>query len=95
MIPTSASGIEYRLSTAIKPDALYAITPGWPGRKLVLYNVKVPDKAMVTMHGVPGSLTINTPNLGPDQAHYQHFYVLRINDTDALPEKNQCTKKTK
>ena len=56
-----------------KPDALYAITPGWPGKQLVLRNVKVPAGA-ATMLGVAGALktqfdgttlTITLPDSAP------------------------------
>ena len=58
-----------------KPDALYAITPGWPGKQLVLRDVKVPAGATVTMLGVEGelktqldgtTLTITLPDFGPE-----------------------------
>ena len=39
-----------------KPDALYAITAGWPGKRLVLRNVKVPADGTVTMLGHEGKL---------------------------------------
>jgi len=39
-----------------KPNALYAITAGWPGKELVLRHVRVPANATVTMLGVPGLL---------------------------------------
>ena len=79
-----------------KPGALYAITPGWPGRELVLSDVQVPADAVVTMLGVPGALqhrvegtrlTITTPELGPDGAPCRHAYVFKITGADALPEK--------
>jgi alpha-L-fucosidase len=70
-----------------KPEALYAITPGWPGGKLVLHDVKVPADSIVTMLGVPGplkrsidgnTLTITTPDLGPDAAPCRYAYTLKI-----------------
>ena len=67
-----------RCSSPKKPDALYAITPGWPGKQLVLRDVKVPADATVTMLGrrrrrsrrkFDGTtLTITMPDLGPDAA---------------------------
>jgi alpha-L-fucosidase len=79
-----------------KPDALYAITAGWPGKQLVLRDVKVPAGAAVTMLGVEGALktqlegatlTITTPDLGPDAAPCRHAYTFKIAGADALPEK--------
>ena len=78
-----------------KPEALYAITPGWPGRKLALRNVQVPGSSAVTMLGLPGALkhevngntlTIDLPGLGPDEAPCRHAYVFKITDTKVLPE---------
>lgn len=79
-----------------KSDALYAITPGWPGKQLVLRNVKVPARATVTMLGVPGTLktalapdtlTINTPDFGPGQAPSDHAFVFKISNAEVLPER--------
>lgn len=79
-----------------KSDALYAITPGWPGKQFVLRNVKVPARATVTMLGVPGALktavakdrlTINTPDFGPGQAPSQHAFVFKISGAEVLPER--------
>jgi len=80
-----------------KPDALYAITTGWPGKELVLHDVRVPKNATVTMLGVPNSLrksirhntlTITMPNLGPDGAPCRYAYVFKITGAEVLPEKN-------
>jgi alpha-L-fucosidase len=78
-----------------KPAALYAISAGWPGRQLVLRNVKVPAGAQVTMLGVPGALktkaagdtlTITTPDLGPDGAPCRYAYAFRIEGATVTPE---------
>jgi alpha-L-fucosidase len=70
-----------------KPDALYAISAGWPGKQLVLHGIKVPAGAAVTMLGVPGNLayavagdtlTITTPDLGPDNAPCRYAYTFKI-----------------
>ncbi len=70
-----------------KPDALYAITPGWPGKQLVIRDVTVPAGAAVTMLGVPGALktsvsgttlTITMPDLGPEGAPCRHAYAFKI-----------------
>lgn len=79
-----------------KADALYAITTGWPGKELVLRNVRAPAAARVTMLGVPGNLktrmkgdtlTITMPDLGPDEAPCRHAFAFKIENADALPEK--------
>ena len=70
-----------------KPGALYAITPGWPGKKLVLRDVRVPAGAEVAMLGIPGklackvdgnTLSITMPDLGPEGAPCRHAYALKI-----------------
>ena len=70
-----------------KADALYAITAGWPGRQLVLRDVNVPAGAKVTLLGVPGelktrmdgnSLTIEVPDLNPEQAPCRHAFAFKI-----------------
>ena len=77
-----------------KPDALYAITAGWPGQELVLRGVKVPAGAAVTMLGVPGilkssvsgdTLTITTPDLGPEAAPCRYAFALKIEGAKIIP----------
>jgi len=77
-----------------KSGALYAITAGWPGRQLVLRGVKAPPKAKVTMLGVPGNLkttvrgdtlTITTPELGPEDAPCRHAFAFKIEGASVLP----------
>jgi alpha-L-fucosidase len=78
-----------------KPGALYAITTGWPGKQLVLRGVKAPANAKVTMLGVAGALktnvsgdtlTITTPDLGPDEAPCRHAFAFKIEGASVLPE---------
>lgn len=78
-----------------KPDALYAITAGWPGRQLVLHGVRVPAGATVTMLGVPGALawtmsgdtlTITTPDLGPEGAPCRHAFAFKVAGAEVRPE---------
>jgi alpha-L-fucosidase len=78
-----------------KPDALYAITAGWPGKQLVLHGVRAPADAKVTMLGVPGTLktatagdalAITTPDLGPEEAPCRHAYVFKIQGGEVTPE---------
>jgi alpha-L-fucosidase len=77
-----------------KPDALYAITAGWPGAQLELHGVKTPAKPKVTMLGVPGAceatlrgdtLVITTPRLGPDEAPCRYAYTFRIEGASVVP----------
>ncbi|MGA2619349.1 MAG: alpha-L-fucosidase [Thermoguttaceae bacterium] len=79
-----------------KPGVLYAITPGWPGKDLVLRRIRVPGDAAVTMLGVPGklarklegdTLTVTMPDLGPDAAPCRHAYVIKITGAEVVPEK--------
>ncbi|MDO8543919.1 MAG: alpha-L-fucosidase [Opitutaceae bacterium] len=78
-----------------KPDALYAIAAGWPGKQLVLRHVRTPASATVTMLGVPGalkaevrgdSLVVTMPPLGPEDAPCRHAYVVKIPGGEVLPE---------
>jgi alpha-L-fucosidase len=78
-----------------KPGALYAILPGWPGKQVVLRDIRVPADASVTMLGVPGTLkpkvegstlTVTMPPLGPDSAPCRHAYTLKITGAEVLPE---------
>ncbi len=78
-----------------KPGALYAITAGWPGKQLVLRGVKAPANPQVSMLGVPGvlktsvsgdTLTITTPDLGPEGAPCRHAYAFKITAGEALAE---------
>jgi len=80
-----------------KPDALYAITPGWPGKELVLRGIHVPAGTGATMLGVPGvlrsvvagdTLTITTPELGPEAAPCRHAYAFKIPGGPGLPAKD-------
>lgn len=74
-----------------KPGALYAITPGWPGPRLVLEDVVPARNTVVTMLGVPGRLTwrrrgndlvIDTPPLSPDALPCRYAYTFKITGID-------------
>ncbi len=78
-----------------RPDALYAITPGWPGKQLELRNVKVPAQTTVTMLGVTtpltakvdgNKLTITLPELGPEDTPCRHAFAFKITGAEVLPE---------
>ena len=77
-----------------KPDALYAISAGWPGPQLELRGIRVPANPKVTMLGVPGlltttlrgdTLTISTPPLGPEEAPCRDAFVFRIEGASVVP----------
>ena len=78
-----------------KPDALYAISVGWPGQPLVLRDVNVPAGATVTILGVPGALktsssgttlTITLPDFGPDEAPCRYAFAFKITGATVIPE---------
>ena len=78
-----------------KPDALYAITAGWPGDELVLRNVRVPEGAAVTLLGVEGalrteragsSLRIQLPRLAPEAVPCRYAFTLKLSRGELLPE---------
>ena len=80
-----------------KPGVLYAITAGWPGKELVIRDILVPTNAEVTMLGIPGklktvrgrnSLTIEAPDLDPDDAPCQYAYVFKIAGGVLEPEQD-------
>jgi alpha-L-fucosidase len=77
-----------------KPDALYAITPGWPGDQLVLRDINLPQDARITMLGLPDpltytfenhTLTIQTPRLDPDSAPCRHAFTFKLPGAHLLP----------
>jgi alpha-L-fucosidase len=79
-----------------KPQALYAISAGWPGKELVVKNIKVPAQAKVTLLGVDGeckysvqgqNLTIEVPGLSVDEVPCLYAYAFKITGADLLPEK--------
>ena len=77
-----------------KPDALYAITAGWPGRTLTLHDVELPPGAVVTLLGAPGELkterneggvVVTMPEFGPDEAPCRHAFVLKLPGAKVAP----------
>jgi alpha-L-fucosidase len=94
-IPRNGSAVKQIFFTK-KPDALYAITAGWPGKQLVLRDIQVPAGAKVTMLGVPGelkasvtgnNLLIATPGLAPEEAPCRHAFVFKITGATLLLDK--------
>jgi alpha-L-fucosidase len=70
-----------------KPDALYAIVPGWPPEPFVLRNISVPQNASITMLGVPGTLkyevqgnnvVIHLPEVKPDAAPCRYAFTIKL-----------------
>jgi len=93
-IPKEGNAVKQVFFTQ-KPDALYAITAGWPGRQLVLRDVTVSANSTVTLLGLPDtlkakvsgtSLTITLPDLNPDNAPCQHAFAFKITGGRLLPE---------
>ena len=70
-----------------KPDALYAITPGWPGATLVLKDVRPTATTVVTLLGVAGplkwktqggDLVIETPKLSVDELPCRYAFAFKV-----------------
>jgi alpha-L-fucosidase len=70
-----------------KPDILYAITPGWPGRQLVLRDVTPRANGTVSLLGVEGGLpwqmagndmTIDISQITADMLPCQWAYVFKV-----------------
>ena len=70
-----------------RPGALYAITPGWPEKELILRGVKPAANTVVTMLGVEGSLgwkaagddlVIRMPSLAPEELRSRHAHAFKI-----------------
>lgn len=79
-----------------KPDALYAILPGWPGETVTLRDLRFDGQPEVSLLGVPGALlaqksgdtlVVTLPRLNPDQAPCRHAYTLKLTRTTVVPEK--------
>jgi len=78
-----------------KPDALYAISAGWPGTRLVIRNVRVPRGGAVSMLGLAGTLKyevrgndleIQVPPLTGDQLPVQHAFTFKVTGGQLVPE---------
>ncbi len=70
------------------------ISVGWPGKQLVLRDIKVSDDSTITMLGMPGTLkksisgntlTITTPDLAPDAAPCLYAYTFKITGAKMQP----------
>jgi alpha-L-fucosidase len=70
-----------------KGDALYVITPRWPGNELLVRDVEVSSNTNVTMLGVAQSIrwdrsgrnvAIHVPRLSADEVPCKYAYVFEI-----------------
>lgn len=72
-----------------KDRCLYAITPRWPGKQLVIKNYQANDKTRVAFpttgqelawRNTNGNLVIDLPGFDPDKVAPEHMfaYVFRI-----------------
>jgi len=79
-----------------KPGVLYAISPGWPGARLILRDVKAPENPTVSLLGVPGKLpchkegsglAVDLPVLTADQLPCLYAYTFKIEGGELTAEK--------
>lgn len=69
-----------------KGDTVYALVPGWPGKRLILKDVTAAPTAALTMLSVGplqwkasgGNIEITMPEVAPDASHAQDAYVIRM-----------------
>ena len=70
-----------------KGGDLYAIVPGWPGRRLTLRNVSAAPSMRVSMLGAPSELkwsarnrdlVIEMPEAPGDASKARHAYVVKL-----------------
>ena len=86
MHPKDGRAVKQAFFTS-KPGILYAITPGWPGKELVLKDVTPSSDTLVTMLGVKGdlkwdavdgNLVIEVPQLSVDEVPCLHAYSFKV-----------------
>ena len=79
-----------------KPGALYAISVGWPGSRLVIHHAHVGSGGAVHLLGLPGTLAhevkgtdliIHLPVLTGDQIPCQHAYAFKMTGVNLEPDK--------
>jgi len=77
-----------------KGRTVYAITPGWPGSRLEVRDIKVSPSTQVTLLGHTGNLShrfengkllVDTPTLGPTEAPCQHAFAFKITEAELIP----------
>jgi alpha-L-fucosidase len=70
-----------------KGDTLYAITPRWPGKELIIEDIEVSSDTDVTMLGVAQSISwqqsgrkvvIQVPELSVDEVPCKYAYTFKI-----------------
>ena len=92
--PTKGHAVKQVFFTQ-KPDALYAVTVGWPQSELVLRDVTAPAGTEVTLLGYAGkvgarlsakSLAIAMPPASPEGVPCRYAYVFKIPGGRLLPE---------
>jgi alpha-L-fucosidase len=78
-----------------KSDALYAIAPGWPGNRLVIRDVRLPQASVVTLlgytqplkHRMEGStLIVELPNLSGEKLPCLYAYSFKITGGELMPQ---------
>ncbi len=89
--PRDGKAVKQVFFTA-KDDALYAITPGWPGDELVLKDVAADKRrTVVTMLGVDEPLAwtqkrddviIEVPQLSPDELPCLHAWTFKLTNLE-------------
>ena len=93
--PTADGKAVKQLFFTRKDDTLYAIAAGWPGKQLVLRDVKVAGTPSVTMLGVAeplkarvqgNSLVIEMPVLSPDTVPCRFAYSFKIPGASLLTQ---------
>lgn len=79
-----------------KQDTIYAITPGWPGKQLVIKNIKLSKDSKVSLLGVNrdiqfsingDDLVIITPTLNSEELPCSYAFTFKITQAELLPEK--------
>ena len=70
-----------------KAGNVYAIVPGWPGRKMVLKGMTMPSSGHASLLGFADTLSwkkagdgieVELPDLGADAAAAQYAYVIKL-----------------
>jgi len=84
--PRDGMAVKQVFFTQQKDGTLYAISAGWPGRKLVLRGVSAPKGEVVLLgHPTPlrttwkqQTLTVEMPDFGPEEAPCRYAFALRL-----------------
>ena len=84
--PREGMAVKQVFFTQQKDGTLYAISAGWPGRKLVLRGISAPKGEIVLLgHPVPlrttwkqQTLTVEMPDFGPEEAPCRYAFALRL-----------------